>query len=106
MVRALTNGATLYYSAAARALGLDALVRAESFIRLIKNHAAMPGRQPNEGVPKLVDVRKAAEILGGISERTLATLTKSGSVPCVRIGHLVKYSVDTLWEIIKRGGCQ
>jgi excisionase family DNA binding protein len=101
---ALTNGATLYYSPTARGSGLDLLVRADSFIRLIKNRGSLR-RQPNEsGVPTLVSVREAAKILQ-ISERTLATLTKRRAVPCVRVGRSVRYNAQTLWEIVKRGQC-
>jgi hypothetical protein len=89
----------------------EAVWRAQGFIELIMNHSQMPtptaaadGGQRPTGVPKLVDVREAAKILD-ISERTLATLTAKGDVPCIRIGHSVKYSVDTLWEIVNRGEC-
>ena len=46
--------------------------------------------------PRLaVDVRAAAALLS-ISERTLFSLTKSGAIPCVRIGRSVRYSIESL----------
>jgi excisionase family DNA binding protein len=49
----------------------------------------------------LLTPRQAAKALG-ISERTLATYTKSGLLPVVRIGHSVRYSPDDLRDWIKR----
>jgi excisionase family DNA binding protein len=49
----------------------------------------------------LLNPRQAAKALG-ISERTLATYTKSGLLPVVRIGHSVRYSPDDLRDWIKR----
>jgi excisionase family DNA binding protein len=51
--------------------------------------------------PLLVSPRQAARMLA-ISERTLATYTKSGILPVVRLGHSVRYSPDDLREWIKR----
>jgi excisionase family DNA binding protein len=51
--------------------------------------------------PLLVTGRQAAKLLS-ISERTLATYTKSRLLPAVRIGHSVRYSPDDLREWIKR----
>jgi excisionase family DNA binding protein len=51
--------------------------------------------------PMLLNPRQAAKTLG-ISERTLATYTKSGLLPVVRIGACVRYSPDDLREWIKR----
>ena len=45
--------------------------------------------------PLLLNSRQAAKTLG-ISERTLATYTKSGLLPVVRIGHSVRYSPEAL----------
>jgi len=44
--------------------------------------------------------REAAQRLA-ISERYLYQLTSSGEVPCVRVGKLVRYSVETLRKWIK-----
>ena len=49
----------------------------------------------------LVSPREAAKLLS-ISERTLATYTKSRLLPVVRIGHSVRYSPDDLREWIRR----
>lgn len=45
--------------------------------------------------PFLLTARDAARRLS-ISERTLFAMTSSGEIPCVRIGRLVRYSVETL----------
>lgn len=50
--------------------------------------------------PFLLKAREAARRLA-ISERHLYQLTSSGEVPCVRIGKLVRYSVETLRKWIK-----
>jgi len=50
--------------------------------------------------PFLLSARDAAKRLS-ISQRTLFTLTSTGRIPCVRIGRLVRYSVDTLKKWIK-----
>lgn len=47
----------------------------------------------------LLRTSEAAELLA-ISERQLYTLTRSGSLPCVRIGRLVRYSPDALRDWI------
>lgn len=48
---------------------------------------------------------EAAAVLS-ISPRTLWSLTNSGRIPCIRIGHLVRYSVDDLQEwIASNSGC-
>jgi excisionase family DNA binding protein len=49
----------------------------------------------------LLNSRQAAKALG-ISERTLATYTKSGLLPVVRIGRSVRYSPDDLREWIRK----
>jgi len=48
----------------------------------------------------LLTPRQAASALG-ICERTLATYTKRGLLPVVRIGFSVRYSVEALREWIK-----
>ena len=58
--------------------------------------------------PLLIDARTASRILG-LSPRTLWSLTNCGTIPCVRIGRAVRYSVDDLrrWiEAQKKGGNQ
>jgi excisionase family DNA binding protein len=45
--------------------------------------------------PMLLTARQTARILN-ISERTLATYTKSRLLPVVRIGRCVRYSLDDL----------
>lgn len=56
------------------------------------------GSQETE--PFLLKAREAAQRLA-ISERHLYQLTSSGELPCVRIGKLVRYSVETLRKWIK-----
>jgi excisionase family DNA binding protein len=51
--------------------------------------------------PLLISARDAAMLLN-ISERTLATYTKSGVLPVVRIGHSVRYSVEALRKWIEQ----
>lgn len=55
----------------------------------------MDDRQTAAEAPILVDARQAARSLG-ICERTLFSLTKSGEIPCVRIGRRVQYCRDDL----------
>lgn len=53
-----------------------------------------------EAIPiLLLNPKQAAKSLG-ISERTLATYTKSGLIPVVRIGHSVRYSLEALRALI------
>ena len=49
--------------------------------------------------PLLVDCREASRLLS-CSERTLFDLTKSGSLPVVRLGRSVRYSPEDLREWI------
>lgn len=60
-------------------------------------------QRPKDMDPLLLSPRQASRALA-ISERTLFTLTKSGEVPCIRIGKLVRYSVDGLRKYIDRVG--
>ena len=54
----------------------------------------------------LIGARDAARRLS-ISERTLFTLTKAGTIPSVRIGGRVLYSVESLRRMIaEQGGAQ
>lgn len=50
-----------------------------------------------ENLPMLISATKAAELLG-ISARHLWTLTKSGDIPCIRVGRRVMYSPTLLQE--------
>jgi len=45
---------------------------------------------------KLLLTRVEAAQLLSISERTLFTLTKEGTIPCIRLGHSVRYDVASL----------
>jgi excisionase family DNA binding protein len=47
----------------------------------------------------LVKPDEAAKLLS-ISSRTLWTLTREGVVPCVRLGKSVRYSLQTLRDVI------
>jgi len=58
-------------------------------------------QKPKDIDPLLLSPRQASRALA-ISERTLWTLTKAGTVPHIRIGKLVRYSVDALREYIKQ----
>lgn len=60
-------------------------------------------QKPKDMDPLLLSPRQASQALA-ISERTLFTLTKSGEVPHIRIGKLVRYSVDSLRKYIDRAG--
>jgi len=51
--------------------------------------------------PLLVSPRQAARLLS-VSERTLFTWTKDSKIPCVKLGRLVRYSVDTLREFVAK----
>lgn len=50
--------------------------------------------------PLLLSPRQAAQALS-ICERTLFTLTRSGAIPCVRIGRLVRYAPSALQDWIE-----
>ncbi|HEX4000189.1 MAG TPA: helix-turn-helix domain-containing protein [Pirellulales bacterium] len=52
----------------------------------------------------LWDAGEAAERLG-ISPRTLWSLTKSSTIPSVKVGHLVRYCPTMLREWISANGC-
>lgn len=56
--------------------------------------------------PLLVDELQAASMLG-ISQRTLWDYRNRGEIPVVRLGRLVRFSVDDLRKFIesKRVGC-
>mgnify|MGYP002631865806 CR=1 FL=1 len=54
-------------------------------------HATMA---PQKLAP-LLTARETAELLR-VSERTLWTLTDSGSIPCVRVGRSVRYDQQDL----------
>jgi excisionase family DNA binding protein len=60
-------------------------------------------QKPKDIDPLLLSPRQASRVLS-ISERTLFTLTKSGVVPHIRIGKLVRYSVDALKKYIEQAG--
>lgn len=49
--------------------------------------------------PMLLKSSEAAKLLS-ISERTLFTLTKDGTIPSVRLGRSVRYDVDMLRKLI------
>lgn len=60
-------------------------------------------QKPKDIDPLLLSPRQASRALA-ISERTLFTLTKAGKVPHIRIGKLVRYSVDSLKKYIEQAG--
>ena len=57
-------------------------------------------RNKRTGEPLLLTSRQAAKALS-ICERTLFTLTKSGAIPCVRVGRLVRYAPSALQDWIE-----
>jgi excisionase family DNA binding protein len=56
---------------------------------------------PVEPPALLVRPAEAARLLG-VSERALWSLTRDGTVPCVRLRRSVRYSVEALREWIAR----
>ncbi len=58
-------------------------------------------QKPKDIDPLLLSPRQASRALA-ISERTLFTLTKAGTVAHIRIGKLVRYSVDGLRKYIEQ----
>ena len=59
-----------------------------------------PDFPPNPDDPRLLTPRQAAAVFA-ISPRKLWAMTASGEIPCVRFGRSVRYSVETLRQIIK-----
>ena len=51
--------------------------------------------------PALLLGREATAQALGISERTLWTLTRSGEIPHVRVGHRVLYALDDLQTLVQ-----
>jgi excisionase family DNA binding protein len=60
-------------------------------------------QKPNDIDPLLLSPRQASRALA-VGERTLWSLTKSGAIPHIRIGKLVRYSVDSLKKYIEQAG--
>jgi excisionase family DNA binding protein len=60
-------------------------------------------QRPKDIDPLLLSPRQASRALA-ISERTLWTLTKAGTVPHIRIGKLVRYSMEGLRKYIEQAG--
>lgn len=58
-------------------------------------------QKPKDIDPLLLSPRQASRALA-ISERTLWARTKSHEIPHIRIGKLVRYSVDGLKRYIER----
>ena len=52
--------------------------------------------------PKLFSQVETAKLLGGISLRTLWTLTNAGKIRCIRIGRLVKFSESDIDDYIAK----
>lgn len=59
-----------------------------------------PSRPPDQESRLLLRPREAAKRLA-VSERHLHKLTVEGVLPCVRVGRLVRYSVETIEEWIR-----
>jgi len=53
------------------------------------------------GLPLLFNATKAADTLG-ISPRSLWTLTRAGTIPHVRLGRRVMYSLQCLLEAVNK----
>ncbi len=58
-------------------------------------------QKPKDIDPLLLSPQQASRALA-ISERTLWALTKAGTVPHIRIGKLVRYSVEGLRKYIEQ----
>lgn len=67
--------------------------------RLVGGSDAVPG--DSSGEPLLLRAPEAAKLLA-ISESQLFKLTKAGTIPCVRVGRLVRYSPNALREWVSR----
>ncbi len=62
-------------------------------------------QKPRDIDPLLLSPAQASRALS-ISERTLWALTKAGAVPHIRIGKLVRYSVDGLRKYIEQAAAR
>jgi excisionase family DNA binding protein len=62
---------------------------------------AVQNKTNTEPDPLLVVPREAAKMLA-ISERSLATWTKAGLIPVVRIGKSVRYRLAALQEFVEK----
>ena len=63
---------------------------------LLPRFLSQPSKEPKEPEEELLlSTREAAKRLS-ISERTLFALTKSGQLPCVRLGMAKRYSVESI----------
>ncbi len=58
-------------------------------------------QKPKDIDPLLLSPQQASRALA-ISERTLWARTQSKEIPCIRIGKLVRYSVDSLKKYIEQ----
>ena len=75
----------------------------QKIIQASKEMNMFAQQKPKDIDPLLLSPRQASRALA-ISERTLFTLTKAGAVPHIRIGKLVRYSVDGLRKYIEQAG--
>jgi excisionase family DNA binding protein len=62
---------------------------------------AVQSKQPDQPGPRLLPAREAAKRLA-ISQRHLHKMTVEGLLPCIRIGRLVRYSVETIEQWIRK----
>lgn len=71
----------------------------EEMLPQLRSQPATQPLQTDESL--LLSTRDAAKRLA-ISERTLFSLTKSGQLPCVRLGMAKRYSVETIKQWIQK----
>ena len=50
---------------------------------------------PEKSAVQLMTAKEAAALLA-VSERTLWTLTKAGTIPCIRLGRSIRYRLSEL----------
>ena len=63
-----------------------------------------PNPAPADSLPRLlVDSREARRLLGGVCEKTLFNLRKSGALGYVQIGSRVMYRMTDLIAFAERG---
>jgi hypothetical protein len=65
------------------------------------NENSSPHNSMEGGLPLLFNATKAADTLG-ISPRSLWTLTRAGTIPHVRLGRRVMYSLQCLHEAVNK----
>lgn len=65
----------------------------------MKRHAPPPSSDPTNGLQPLLTSRETAEVLG-VTDRTLRTLVRTGSLLAVRFGRSVRFDPADLRKFI------